>query len=248
VPGHCGTAAESEASLFSPVKIPTLAAAPVPLLQRRSRMSEDATVFIIDDDQATRETLASFVGTMGLRAEPHESAEALLAAYDGKRAGCALIDLRLPGMNGLDLMDELSTRQAPLGVVMITAYGEVPAAVRAMKAGAVDFLQKPCPPAELRDSIRRALDLGTAQAQASSTAPLDDPFENLTDSERQVLDMTLAGLPNKSIVSRMGISLRTVHMRRASLMRKFGAGNRSQLIHLALRAKRGDSEVTDGPT
>ncbi|HVX14623.1 MAG TPA: response regulator [Pirellulales bacterium] len=210
-------------------------------------MSEDATVFIIDDDRATRETLASFVGTMGLKAEPHESAEALLATYDGKRAGCALIDLRLPGMNGLDLMDELSARQAPLGVVMITAHGEVPAAVRAMKAGAVDFLQKPCPPAELRDSIRRALDLGAAQVQATGEPTPNTLFENLTDSERQVLDLTIAGVPNKSIVSQLGISLRTVHMRRASLMRKFGATNRSQLIRLALRSMSGGSATAAGP-
>lgn len=198
-------------------------------------MQFQATVFIVDDDQATRESLAAVVGSMGFPTESFESAESMLEGLDTDRTGCALIDLRLPGMSGLELMEQLLARQAPLGIVMISAHGEVRAAVRAMKNGAVDFLQKPYAMEELRESLFRAVELGATRSLSKGMPPSLAVLDTLSDSERQVLELTVRGVANKNIASRLGMSLRTVHIRRAALMRKLDVKNRSELIRLAVQ-------------
>jgi FixJ family two-component response regulator len=200
-------------------------------------MATDATVFIIDDDHGTRESLVSLIDLMELPSEAYESAEAMLNAYDGQRVGCALIDLRLPGISGLELLERLKERNSPLGMVMITAHGEVPAAVTAMKNGAVDFLQKPYSPDALKESVRRALEVGTNRARTAHVSQAAAALDKLTDSERRVLELTIEGMPNKDIATRLGISLRTVHIRRASLLEKLGAKNRAELVRLVIESK-----------
>lgn len=198
-------------------------------------MQVQATIFIVDDDQATRESLAAVVGSMGFPTEAYDSAESMLAAVDIRRTGCALIDLRLPGMSGLELMEQLLACHAPLGIVMISAHGEVRAAVRAMKQGAVDFLQKPYAVEELRESVRRAVELGASRSLSQGISPSLAALETLSQSERQVLELTVRGVANKNIASRLGMSLRTVHIRRGTIMRKLNVKNRSELIRLAVQ-------------
>lgn len=197
-------------------------------------MQFQPTVFIVDDDQATRESLAGVIASMGFPADPYESAESMLAALNPNHTGCALIDLRLPGMSGLELMEQLLSRQVRLGMVMISGHGEVRAAVRAMKQGAVDFLQKPYAIEELRESVLRAVELGTSRAAKDVSLP-PTVLDTLSESERQVLALTMHGVANKNIASRLGMSLRTVHIRRAALMRKLDVKNRSELIRLAVQ-------------
>lgn len=204
------------------------------LQEEEGDMHSQPTAFIVDDDQATRESLAAVVISMGLLGRPYESAEQMLAAIEPGCTGCALIDLRLPGMSGLELMDELLARQIPLGIVMISGYGEVRAAVRAIKQGAVDFLQKPYAIEELRTSVLRAVEIGTSRS-GNEAAPPSEVMGTLNESERQVLELTMLGMANKTIASRLGMSLRTVHIRRAALMRKLDVKNRFELIRLAVQ-------------
>jgi two-component system response regulator FixJ len=198
-------------------------------------------VFVVDDDPATLEALESLVDVIGVPARCYESAESMLSDYNGQQ-GCAMVELRLPGMTGLELMDRLAAQRAPLGVVMISAHGDVPAAVQAMKNGAVDFLQKPCAPELLRECVTRALQAGAARGEAVETNGSPE-LDRLSESERAVLDLTVAGTPNRAIASQLSMSLRTVHIRRASLMRKLGAKNRAELIRLVVQRElrsRGD--------
>lgn len=197
-------------------------------------MQLHATVFIVDGDQAARESLVAVVGSMGLPAEAYESAESMLAAFDADRTGCVLIDLRLPGISGLELMEQLIARRAPLGVVMFSAHGDVRVAVRAMKNGAVDVLQKPYALEELRESVLRAVEVGAARS-TNAVSPSLAALNTLSASEHQVLELTVRGMANKNIASRLGMSLRTVHIRRGALMRKLDVKNRSELIRLAVQ-------------
>ncbi|HEX7378249.1 MAG TPA: response regulator [Pirellulales bacterium] len=197
-------------------------------------MQFQPTVFIVDDDQATRASLADAITSMGLPAEAYASAEQMLAAFSPDHHGCALIDLFLPGMSGLELMEHLLARQAPLGIVLFSGHAEVRAAVRAMKRGAVDFLQKPYTVEELRESVYCAMAQGTSRSNNNASPPRA-MLDKLTESERQVLELTVYGTANKNIASRLGISLRTVYVRRAAVMRKLGVKNRFELVRLALQ-------------
>lgn len=198
-------------------------------------MQFQPTVFIVDDDKPSRDSAAAVVDTLGFPAESYESAESMLAAWKPDRAGCALIGLSLPGMSGLELMQHLLARQAPLGMVMISARGEVRAAVRAIKQGAVDVLQKPYAMEELRVSLLRAVDEGKSRCSSNDMPARLAALGTLSESERQVLELTVRGLANKNIASRLGMSLRTVHIRRAALMRKLDVKNRSELIRLVVQ-------------
>jgi two-component system response regulator FixJ len=192
-----------------------------------------STVFIVDDDQAVRTGLGALLETSDYAVETFASAEEFLARPDPRPHGCVLIDVRMPGMGGLELQRELKRRSIALPVIIITAHGDIPMAVAALKAGAVDFLEKPFD----SDALLAAVEQAVHQApRPASTAGLEARFGQLTPREREVMELVVAGLPNKTIAFRLQIAVRTVEIHRARVMEKTGARNLAQLVRLALQA------------
>lgn len=205
-------------------------------------MSSKPTVFVIDDDPAVRESLAALVRSMRLEVETFASGQEFLDAYTDSRPGCVVVDLRMPGMSGLELIETLAQRRAEIPAVMITGYGDVPVAVRAIKAGAIEFLEKPYDTMELRRGIERAIEVDAERRRAAAPRrEVEQKLASLTDQERQVLELTLIGKLNKVIASQLGVCLRTVHSRRGAIIKKLGVRNRNELIRLVLSARQGEN-------
>jgi two-component system response regulator FixJ len=192
-----------------------------------------ASVFIVDDDPAVRAGLGALLEASGYAAEAFESAEDFLARPAPPAPGCVLVDVRMPGMSGLELQRELKRRAIALPVVVITGHGDIPMAVAALKAGAVDFLEKPFDSDALLAAVEQAVN--RAAPQGETDADLAARLEQLTPRERQVMDLVVAGLPNKTIAFRLGIAVRTVEIHRARVMEKIGARNLAHLVRLALQ-------------
>jgi two-component system response regulator FixJ len=193
----------------------------------------EATVFIVDDDPAVRTGLGALIESSGYAVETFGSAEDFLARPEPRSPGCVLVDVRMPGMGGLELQRELKRRGIALPVIIITAHGDVPMAVAALKAGAVDFLEKPFD----SDALLAAIEQAVSQApQAETAAGLGTRFGQLTPREREVMELVVAGLPNKAIAFRLQIAVRTVEIHRARVMEKTGARNLAQLVRLVLQA------------
>ena len=197
----------------------------------------DSTVAIIDDDDALRDALAVLVTAAGWRAEGFVCAEDFLASLDGERAGCALIDVRLPGMDGMELFRRLAEAAPGFPVVMLTGHGDVPMAVEALKAGAVDFIEKPFDPDRLLTSLRQAL---SRDAEIRETKLALEEFRTLIDKltlrEREVMDLMVLGQSNKMIAAKLGISPRTVEIYRARVMDKMQVRSLAELVRLTLHA------------
>jgi FixJ family two-component response regulator len=179
-------------------------------------MSTDATIYIVDDDIAMRDSLALLLGLKGFRTQIFASAENLLAAYSSNWFGCMLVDVRMPGMDGLQLHAELSRRECAVPIVIMTAYGDVATARGALKAGAEDFLEKPVDDSVLIDVLQTAID---AQALRNA-APRAKEVPQLTTREQQVLDMVRAGLQVKQIAEKLEISPRTVEVYKSRMNQK----------------------------
>ena len=179
-------------------------------------MSTDATIYIVDDDIAMRDSLALLLGLKGFRTQIFASAENLLAAYSSNWFGCMLVDVRMPGMDGLQLHAELSRRECTVPIVIMTAYGDVATARGALKAGAEDFLEKPVDDSVLIDVLQTAID---AQALRNA-APRAKEMPQLTTREQQVLDMVRAGLQVKQIAEKLEISPRTVEVYKSRMNQK----------------------------
>jgi two-component system response regulator FixJ len=193
------------------------------------------TVYVVDDDQAVRDGLKALLTVSGYQVEPFDSAESFLAAIDRGATGCAILDIRMPGMNGLELQRELKRRGMALPVVIVTGHGDVPLAVAALKAGAVDFIEKPFDSDALLASIEEALRRGAAAlAFAFDRDTVTTRVAQLTPREREVLDLVVAGHPNKVVADRLGIAVRTVEIHRARVMEKMQARNLSELIRMAI--------------
>ncbi len=194
------------------------------------------TIFVVDDDEAVRQSLALLIRSMGLEAEVFESAAAFLAAYDAPRSGCLLLDIRMPGMSGLELQEELQRRAIDLPVIFITGHGDVAMAVRAMKSGAVDFIEKPFNDQQLLDRINQSLELDrqarNARAERSTLAAR---IELLSPREREVMGRIVAGQANKVIAIELGLSERTVEIHRAKVMTKTGARSLAELVTMVNR-------------
>lgn len=200
----------------------------------------DATVFVVDDDEGVRESLSALLQASGFAAEAFGEGAEFLASVGPSRRGCVLLDVRLPDMNGLEVLTELAGRGVRLPVVMITAYADVALAVAAMRAGATDFLEKPYAEEALLTSVRSALRRDAEEADAADDARrINDRLAELTPREREVLDRLLVGRQNKQIAYDLGISPRTVEIHRAHVMEKMGAGSLSQLVRQILMV-RGD--------
>ena len=202
-------------------------------------------VHVVDDDDAMRRSLALLLRAAGYAAEAHASAEALLAALDGAgappRQACAVVDVLMPGgMDGIALQAELARRGAALPVVVVTGHADVPLAVRAMRAGAVDFVEKPYPKERILRAVSEALDAAAAAARgagpAAPTAAATARVAALTPRERMVLRGLVLGRPNKVIAHELGISPRTVEAHRAAMMDKLGARSLAEAVRLAMAA------------
>jgi FixJ family two-component response regulator len=193
-----------------------------------------ATVYIVDDDAAVRDSLSLLLETAELRAECYDSAEAFLAAYGNHGPACIVLDLRMQAMSGLDLQAELVRRGVRLPIIFLTAHGDIPTTVQAMKAGAVDFLTKPVDGTLLLAHIRAAIarsewEREREAARAAARARL----ASLTEREREVLAFAIAGQPNKEIARRLGISHRTVEVHRSSILSKTGTTTLLELSRIA---------------
>jgi FixJ family two-component response regulator len=199
---------------------------------------ENLTVFIIDDDAKVRDSIALMLGLMGFRTAVFDSAEAFLAAYRSDWAGCAIVDLRLPGQSGLELQRELHARNSALPVVVITAHGDVASARAAFQANAVDFLEKPFDDAQLRNAIEKAFALEERRIQnADDVREAAQRLSMLTAREREVMEQATQGRHAKEIAAALGISPRTVEVHKTRLMAKLGVRNVAELVRFALEEK-----------
>ena len=198
-------------------------------------MDGDTTIFVVDDDDAARESVVALVSSKGLRAKGFANAEAFLSAFDPAVKGCLVVDVRMQGMTGLQLVEHLAARNHKLPVVVITGYADVPMAVRAMQIGAVTFLEKPCHEQELWQAIERALEIEERhQLERSQQAEVAARIESLTEEETAVFRMLLAGKVNKRIAVELDLGLRTVEARRSTVMKKMQATSLPDLVRMAI--------------
>lgn len=194
-------------------------------------------VIIVDDDEAIRDSLSVLLETRGFAVKAFASGPELLSAYEPSWRGCVVLDVRMPVMDGLDVLKELMQRRCRMPVIIMTAHGDVPLAVRAMKAGAVDFLEKPIEPESLLSAVHAALKHGPNQPKLAgdeSVAAFEQRYRQLTTREREVLTCLVRGQSNKVIAYELDISPRTVEMHRARVMQKMEAESLSQLVRMAL--------------
>ena len=203
------------------------------------RNAREQVVFIVDDDAAVRDSIQELVESVGLRAEGYASAFAFLDSFQPRHSGCLVLDVRMAAMSGLALQERLNELGFRIPVIMLTGHGDVPMAVQAMKAGAVDFIQKPYRDQTLLDSINAALVLDAAARHLANAAEsLEHQLATLTEREREVLNQTLTGSTSKEIARELSVSPRTVEAHRQNLLRKLGIGTVKELmLHLVPRER-----------
>jgi FixJ family two-component response regulator len=193
-------------------------------------------VFVVDDDPSVRRAIRRLIGSVGLQVELFESAQEFLRSKRPDGPSCLVLDIRLPGISGLDFQRELAVANVPIPIIFITAHGNIPMTVRAMKAGAVEFLTKPFHDQDLLDAIHVALERDRANRQQNGEmATIRQRWESLTPREREVLPLVVSGLLNKQIAGEIGTSETTVKVHRGQLMRKMGADSLAELVRLAER-------------
>jgi len=201
-------------------------------------MSSDEVVHVIDDDEAVRDSLGFLLRSAKVEVRTYESAVAFLEQSSGLTSGCIITDVRMPGLDGLDLLRRLRQQDVRLPVIIVTGHGDVPLAVEAMKIGAADFLEKPFDDDALLASVRAALSRHDKDArQDAERGAIQERLTALSNRERQVLEGLVAGLPNKTIAHDLGISPRTVEIYRANVMTKMEAKSLSELVRMALIAE-----------
>jgi FixJ family two-component response regulator len=198
-------------------------------------MSEaDTVIFVVDDDASMREALQRLLRSVGLRVATFASAREFLHHRGADVPGCLVLDVRLPGLSGLDLQRELAAAQLDLPIIFITGYGDIPMTVQAMKAGAVEFLTKPFRDQELLDAIQQALERDrVARAQRGELAAWRGRFDALTPRERDVFGLVVTGLPNKQIAAALGTSAITIKRHRAQVMHKMHVTSLAELVRIA---------------
>jgi FixJ family two-component response regulator len=193
-------------------------------------------VFVVDDDPSVRRALKRLIGSVGLQVEGFGSAREFLQAMHSEGPSCLVLDIRLPGVSGLDFQRELAAANVPIPIIFITAHGDIPMTVRAMKAGAVEFLSKPFRDQDLLDAIHMALERDRSRRQQEAElATLRERLASLTPREREVLPLVVSGLLNKQIAGQIGTSETTVKVHRSQLMHKMGASSLAELVRLAER-------------
>ncbi len=200
---------------------------------------QSATVFIIDDDDAVRESLVFLMKSISLQADSFPSAQAFLDIWTPNLSGCLVLDIRMPGMSGLELQDKLNNLDSTLPIIFITGHGDVPMAVKAIKAGAADFVQKPFRDQELIDKIREVLheDVNARAAKLQRTEILQR-METLTEREREVMEQVIDGKANKVVAIDLEVSQRTVEIHRANVMEKMKVRSLAQLVRSVMTARK----------
>ena len=198
-------------------------------------MGSETRVFIVDDDSGVRSALQLLLESVGLSVETFASAPAFLAEFDPARLGCILLDVRMPGMSGLELQARLADEPLHPPIIIITGHGDVPMAVRAVQAGALNFIEKPFNDQVLLDSVHRAIERDAQQrGEASRLADIQTRYNKLTPRERQVLELVVAGKRNKVIAAELSVSQSTVEAHRAKVMEKMEADTLSDLMRMML--------------
>ena len=199
-------------------------------------MPDNRVVHIVDDDEAVRQSLAFLLSSAGLAVRLYDSASAFLAGLASVKGGCLITDMRMPDMTGLELLHALKARACGLPAIVITGHGDVALAVEAMKAGAVDFIEKPFDEEAILHAVQAALERGS-EGEGGDAPAIAARLASLSERERQVLEGLIAGHPNKTIAYDLGISPRTVEVYRANLMTKMEARSLSELIRMAILGK-----------
>jgi len=196
----------------------------------------DALVFVIDDDAAMRRSLENLIRSVGLRVEAFASAQDFLSIKREDVPGCLVLDVRLPGLSGLDLQKRMTEADIEIPIIFITGHGDIPMSVQAMKAGAVEFLSKPFRDQELLDAIQQALERDLkSREQRAEVEVLSSRFDLLTPREREVMPLLVAGLLNKQIAAELGASETTVKIHKHHVMEKMRAGSLAELVRIADR-------------
>jgi two-component system, LuxR family, response regulator FixJ len=200
-------------------------------------MPTDPIIYVIDDDEAVRQSLEFLLTTAGMKAKSFDSGQAFLDVLPDVEFGCIITDVRMPEITGIDLLKRVKQVNPDLPVIVITGHGDIALAVEAMKIGAIDFLEKPFDDDNLLDAVRRALDReADAVQRKAEVSEIQEKLAALSNRERQVLEGLVAGNPNKTIAFDLGISPRTVEIYRANLMTKMGANSLSDLVRMAMTA------------
>src|SRR5437867_6976541 len=209
--------------------------------------AEIPIVFVVDDDRSVRDALRRLITSVGMVVEVFPTAQAFLSAPRADAPGCLVLDVRLPGLSGLDLQREIANSNTTLPIIFLTGHGDIPMSVQAMKAGAVEFLTKPFRGQDLLDAIRHAIDRDrAARTERRERAELRRRYDLLTPREREVMAATVAGLLNKQIAGRLGTSEATVKEQRGHVMQKMHSGSLADLVRSASRL--GITPAGSGPT
>ncbi|MBI1248457.1 response regulator [bacterium] len=199
-------------------------------------MSTNPTVFVIDDDPAARESIGMLIRSLGLPVETFASAEQFLQSFDSNRPGCVITDMRMLGLSGLELQDQLVDMGERIPVILISAHANMQIAVKAMRNGAVTFLEKPCQQQEIIDAVNEAIALDARWRQESrESTEARENYEKLNSGERDVMKLMMIGKANKVIANRLDVSLRTVEARRHNVFKKMNVDNIPDLTRLALK-------------
>ncbi len=201
-------------------------------------MTDQQTVFLVDDDAAVRHAVQKCLEASGYRVASFRSSEEFLEKLQPEWQGCALLDIRMPGASGLDLQRTLLSKRVPLQIVFMTGHGDIHMCVKAIKAGAVDFLEKPFDQLDLLRAVREAIRQDSAEREIQARqAEILRRFERLTPREREVMTGVLTGEANKKIAARLGVSYRTIEIHRSRVLSKMEAGSSTELVTLAARAE-----------
>ncbi len=206
----------------------------------------ESTVFVVDDDADLRESLGWLFESAGLRFKSYSTAQEFLTDYNPEEPGCLLLDVRMPGLSGLDLQEELRRRGVPPPIIIMTGHARVPMAVRALKGGAIDFIQKPFSDQSLLERIRQAIDLDRRTRQVRmEAAKFAALLTYLTPREREVMDLVIEGKPNKIIAADLGISPKTVEIHRGRVMEKMQVESVAELVRLDLLCRANQADGVD---
>lgn len=207
--------------------------------------ANQATVFVVDDDDAMRSSLRWLIESINLKVRTYASALEYLDAFDPDEPGCLVLDVRMPGMSGMELLDRLSDHPLTPPTIIITGHGDVPMAVRAIKHGALDFIQKPFNDQELLDRIQQALDFDAQNRQdMAGRDSLKARYDALTPREREIMDLVVAGRSNKAVAAELDISSRTVEVHRSRIMKKLRVKTLADLVQAGLQLQSGTRSPT----